>query len=104
MLAHRMVTMIASRLLTGSTAYTHKRYIIAGVGPDPARAMTDINRLRLFPAVFTVPADAEAKLPSNWGEPCVQVLTAATATLAAVKFQVPFAHLHKRLFLCLSLV
>ncbi|DBA72537.1 hypothetical protein WJX79_010559 [Trebouxia sp. C0005] len=57
-------------------------------GPDPVRAMTDINRLRLFPAVFTVTPDAEAKLPSNWGEPCVQLVTAATATLAAVNFQV----------------
>lgn len=52
--------------------------------------MTDINRLRLFPAVFTVTPDAEAKLPSNWGEPCVQLVTAATATLAAVNFQVSF--------------
>jgi len=52
--------------------------------------MTDINRLRLFPAVFTVAPDAEAKLPSNWGEPCVQLVTAATATLAAVNFQVSF--------------
>jgi len=52
--------------------------------------MTDINRLRLFPAVFTVTPDAEAKLPSNWGEPCVQLVTAATATLAAVNFQVGF--------------
>ncbi|DBB09878.1 hypothetical protein WJX82_001683 [Trebouxia sp. C0006] len=57
-------------------------------GPDPVRAMTDINRLRLFPAVFTVTPDAEAKLPSNWGEPCVQLVTAASATLAAVNFQV----------------
>lgn len=57
-------------------------------GPDPVRAMTDINRLRLFPAVFTVTLDAEAKLPSNWGEPCVQLVTAASATLAAVNFQV----------------
>ncbi|DBB02922.1 TPA: hypothetical protein ACH3X1_013524 [Trebouxia sp. C0004] len=60
-------------------------------GPDPVRAMTDIHRLRLFPAVFTVTPDAEAKLPSNWGEPCVQLVTAATATLAAVNFQVGVA-------------
>lgn len=52
--------------------------------------MTDINRLRLFPAVFTVTPDAEAKLPSNWGEPCVQLVTAASVTLAALTFQVSF--------------
>ncbi len=52
--------------------------------------MTDINRMRLFPAVFTVTPDAESKLPSNWGEPCVQLVTAATATLAAINFQVSF--------------
>ena len=75
-----------------SIAFKHCLEAIAGddAGPDPVRAMTDINRLRLFPAVFTVTPDAEAKLPSNWGEPCVQLVTAASATLAAVNFQVSF--------------
>ena len=64
-----------------SIAFKHRLEAIAGddAGPDPVRAMTDINRLRLFPAVFTVTPDAEAKLPSNWGEPCVQLVTAASA-------------------------
>ena len=63
-------------------------HVINNAGPDPMRALTDICRLRLFPAVFTVASDAEAKLPSNWGEPCVHLMSAATATLKAVKFQV----------------
>lgn len=50
--------------------------------------MTDIHRLQLFPAVFTVPPDAAAKLPSSWGAPCVQLIAAAKATLSAVPFQV----------------
>ncbi len=80
---------------TNRSAFDPSNALTAGhdAGPDPVRAMTDINRLRLFPAVFTVTPDAEAKLPSNWGEPCVQLVTAATATLAAVNFQ---ASLHKR--------
>lgn len=57
-------------------------------GPDPVRAMTDIHRLQLFPAVFTVTPDADAKLPSSWGRPCVQLIAAAKATLTAVEFQV----------------
>ena len=50
--------------------------------------MRDIWRLLLFPAVFTVASDAEAKLPSKWGEPCVNLISEATATLKAVKFEV----------------
>ena len=57
-------------------------------GPDPVRAMTDIHRLQLFPAVFTVPPDADAKLPSSWGGPCVQLIAAAKETLTGVEFQV----------------
>lgn len=71
-------------------------------GPDPVRAIIEINRLRLFPAVFTVPPDAEAKLPSNWGEPCAQLVTSATATLTAVKFQVSFPSRHKAADTCTS--
>ncbi|KAL3159903.1 hypothetical protein ABBQ38_010300 [Trebouxia sp. C0009 RCD-2024] len=59
----------------------------AASSPDPVRAMTDIHRLQLFPAVFTVPPDAAAKLPSSWGAPCVQLIAAAKATLSAVPFQ-----------------
>lgn len=69
-------------------------------GPDPVRAITEINRLRLFPAVFTVPPDAEAKLPSNWGEPCAQLVTSATATRTAVKSQVSFPSRHKAADTC----
>lgn len=61
-------------------------------GPDPVRAMTDIHRLQLFPAVFTVSPDAAAKLPSSWGGPCVQLIAAAKATLTALPFQVSPGH------------
>lgn len=60
----------------------------AYAGPDPVRAMVDLNRLCLFPAVFTVTPDTEKKLPSNWGQPCVHLVTAAADTLRGVKFQV----------------
>ena len=50
--------------------------------------MSDIHRLRLFSAVFTVTPDAEHKLPNDWGQPCVQLVTAAAATLKGIKFQV----------------
>ena len=57
------------------------------IGPDPVRAMTDIHRLQLMPAVFTTP-DADAKLPGSWGGPCVRLIAAAKSTLADIKFQV----------------
>ena len=87
-----MCTPLAILQSTNCSAFDPSYALTAGhdAGPDPVRAMAYIHHLHLFPAVFTVTPDAEAKLPSNWGEPCVQLVTLATATLAAVNFQVSF--------------
>lgn len=64
--------------------------------------MTDIHRLQLFPAVFTLTPDADAKLPSSWGGPCVQLIAAVKATLTAIKYQAgPMHHImHTRVLCC----
>eukprot|EP00891_Asterochloris_glomerata_P004494 jgi/Astpho2/4494/Aster-00094 len=50
-------------------------------GPAPVRAMRDIERLHLFPAVFPVSEAAAAKLPEDYGRPGVHTMAAAAAIL-----------------------
>ena len=45
------------------------------------RAMQDIERLHLFPAVFAVSEAAAAKLPEDYGRPGVRTMAAAAAIL-----------------------
>ena len=59
----------------------------ACAGPDPLQAMSLINRLRLFPAVFTPTTDVTSQLPQDWGQQCVHTMEAAIATLQSVSFQ-----------------
>ena len=52
-------------------------------GPGPVRAVNDIQRLRLFPVVFALPASLVPALGEGYGAPCSRVMAAAAATLDA---------------------
>ena len=54
---------------------------MSAAGPAPVRAMQDIQRLHLFPAVFAVSEAAAAKLPEDYGRPGVHTMAAAAAIL-----------------------
>ena len=52
-------------------------------GPDPVRAVRDIQRLRLFPVVFAPPDSLVAILGEGYGAQCSRVMAAAASTLTA---------------------
>ena len=47
------------------------------------RAVADIQRLGLFPAVFTAPPPLQAALGDGYGGPCSALMAAAEALLRA---------------------
>lgn len=61
-------------------------------GPAPVRAVVDIQRLGLFPAVFAPPPALQAALGGGFGAPCAAVMAAADALLRAWAPQVRRAH------------
>ncbi len=54
---------------------------ICHAGPDPVRAVRDIQRLSLFPIVFSVGPVMSAALGDSYGEQCSSVMAAAEALL-----------------------
>ena len=50
-------------------------------GQDPARAVRDIGRLRLFPSVFQLPKSASAPLAEAHDSPCLACFDAFTLLL-----------------------
>ena len=52
-------------------------------GPAPVRAVADIQRLGLFPAVFAAPPTLQAALGSGYGAPCAAAMAAADALMRA---------------------
>ena len=59
-----------------------------GVGPDPVRAMRDMQNLRLFPAVFAMPAEQAAEIGPSYGKVGVHVMEAAGQLLDSWQPQV----------------
>lgn len=88
--------------------FQHSKWLEAKVsvsghdaGPDPVQAMSLINRLQLFPAVFTPTPDVASRLPSDWGQQCLHTLEAAAAMLEATHFQANPLQISMMLMLCM---
>ncbi|KAK9810386.1 hypothetical protein WJX72_009795 [[Myrmecia] bisecta] len=73
-------------------------------GPAPVRAVQDIERLRLFPSVFSVPEDSAAELGENYGSPCVAVMAAVDQILQRWQPQTPLSKEERRLALLAALL
>ena len=79
---HTLLCHHASRVELLTAASFHNRGH-TGAGPDPVRAVRDIQRLRLFPVVFAPPTSLAAALGEGYGAPCTRVMAAAAAALTA---------------------
>ena len=55
-------------------------------GPDPVRAMADLHRLQLFPAVFSLPQGMPP--PNDYGGSCIAVMQAMRELMEAWKPEV----------------
>ncbi|KAK9834830.1 hypothetical protein WJX81_002031 [Elliptochloris bilobata] len=73
-------------------------------GPAPVRAVSDIQRMGMFPAVFTPPPALQAVLGDGFGAPCSAVMAAAEALLSAWGPQEPISTEERRLALLAALL
>lgn len=65
---------------------SHRQPVTAG--PAPALAVDILNRMCLFPEVFTPPPAVSSTLGPDYGSACVQTITAAENILKASNIQV----------------
>ena len=57
-------------------------------GPNPVRAVADIQRLRLFPVVFAAPPPLRGALGDDYGGPCSTLLAEAAGLIDAWRAEV----------------
>ncbi|EIE21369.1 hypothetical protein COCSUDRAFT_56588 [Coccomyxa subellipsoidea C-169] len=73
-------------------------------GPDPVRAVADIQRLRLFPVVFAAPQLLRGALGDDYGAPCATLLAEAAALIETLHAEEPMAVDERRLALLAAML